>query len=105
VKDIVTVESYPTFVKLAGEIAREFLLNMSKVYQQVTENIFNIKPPIFEYEKFLDGRLLINYRSELKTVCCTARTYPELGSLFQRGTPGKGEKLRELMKISNALWR
>jgi len=58
------IESYPTFFKLAGKTAREFLLNMSKVHKQVTKNIHNARPPIFEYEELPDGRLLMHYRSE-----------------------------------------
>ncbi|MBW1808749.1 MAG: heme NO-binding domain-containing protein [Deltaproteobacteria bacterium] len=58
------VETYPTFFKLAGKTAREFLLNMDRVHKQVTKNIHNAKPPSFEYEEFPDGRLLMHYRSE-----------------------------------------
>ena len=58
------LESYPTFFKLAGKTAREFLLNLNKVHNQVTKNIRNARPPIFEYEELTDGRLLMHYRSD-----------------------------------------
>jgi predicted hydrocarbon binding protein len=57
------LESYPTFFKLAGKTSREFLLNMNKVHIQVTKNIRNARPPIFEFEELPDGRLLMHYRS------------------------------------------
>ncbi|MHC4397216.1 MAG: heme NO-binding domain-containing protein [Planctomycetota bacterium] len=59
-------ESYPTFFKLAGKTAREFLLNMDKVHKQATKNISNAAPPRFEYQELPDGRLLMHYRSERK---------------------------------------
>jgi len=65
-------ESYPTFFKLAGRAAREFLMNMDKVHKQVTKNVLNAKPPSFEYEELPDGRLLMHYRSERK-LCAVLR--------------------------------
>lgn len=65
-------ESYPTFFRLAGKTAREFLLNMDKVHKQVTKNILNAKPPRFEYEELPDGRLLIHYRSK-RRLCAVLR--------------------------------
>ena len=65
-------ESYPTFFKLAGKTAREFLLNMDKVHKHVTKNILNAKPPSFEYEELPDGRLLMHYRSE-RRLCAVLR--------------------------------
>jgi len=57
-------ESYPTFFKLAGKTAREFLLSMNKVHKYVTKSIVNAKPPNFKYEELPDGRLLMHYQSE-----------------------------------------
>ncbi len=68
----ISAEAYPTFFKLAGKTAREFLLNMDKVHQQVTKNILNAKPPSFEYEELPDGRLLMHYRSE-RRLCAVLR--------------------------------
>ena len=65
-------ESYPTFFKLAGKTAREFLLNMNKVHNQVTKNIRNARPPSFEYEELPDGRLLMHYRSD-RRLCAVMR--------------------------------
>jgi predicted hydrocarbon binding protein len=56
-------ETYPTFFKLAGKTAREFLLNLNKVHKQVTKNIRNARPPNFEFEELPDGRLLMHYQS------------------------------------------
>ena len=58
------VRSYPTFFKLAGKNAREFLLNMDRVHKQATKNIPNARPPSFDYEELPDGRLLMHYRSK-----------------------------------------
>ena len=58
------LESYPTFFKLAGKTSREFLLNMNKVHIEVTKNIRNARPPIFEFEELPDRRLLMHYRSD-----------------------------------------
>lgn len=66
------LESYPTFFKLAGKTAREFLLNMNAVHKQVTKNIRNARPPSFEYEELLDGRLLMHYRSD-RRLCAVMR--------------------------------
>ncbi|MBW1797863.1 MAG: heme NO-binding domain-containing protein [Deltaproteobacteria bacterium] len=66
------LESYPTFFKLAGKTPREFLLNMNKVHKQVTKNIRNARPPIFEYEELPDGRLLMHYRSD-RRLCTVMR--------------------------------
>lgn len=65
-------ESYPTFFKLAGKTAREFLLNLNKVHNQVTKNIRNARPPSFEYEELPDGRLLMHYRSD-RRLCAVMR--------------------------------
>ncbi len=56
--------SYPTFFKLAGSSAREFLLNMDRVHQQATRSVANAHPPSFQYEEMPDGRLLMHYKSE-----------------------------------------
>ncbi len=66
------IESYPTFFKLAGKTAREFLLNMNKVHKQVTKHIRNARPPIFEYEELPDGRMIMHYRSDRK-LCAVLR--------------------------------
>ena len=58
------VQSYPSYFKLAGKNAREFLLNMDKVHVQVTKNVINVSPPRFGYEQLEDGRLLMHYTSE-----------------------------------------
>jgi predicted hydrocarbon binding protein len=65
-------KSYPTFFKLAGKTAREFLLNLNKVHNQVTKNIRNARPPSFEYEELPDGRLLMHYRSD-RRLCAVMR--------------------------------
>lgn len=57
-------KSYPTFFKLAGKTAREFLLNLNTVHKKVTKSIPNTKPPRFKYEELPDGRLLMHYQSE-----------------------------------------
>ena len=59
-------ESYPSFFRLSGTTAREFLLNMNRVHNQVTRNIPNSAPPKFECEELPDGRLLMHYQSERK---------------------------------------
>lgn len=64
--------SYSTYFKLAGTSAREFLLNMNRVHDQVTNNILNAKPPRMEYGELPDGRMLIHYRSE-RRLCAVLR--------------------------------
>jgi len=56
--------SYPTYFKLAGKTAREFLLNMDAIHRYATNAIPNAKPPRFEYEETPGGRLLMHYHSE-----------------------------------------
>ena len=65
-------QTYPTFFKLAGKSAREFLLNMNKVHEQVTKSVNNAVPPNFEYEELPDGRLLMHYRSK-RRLCAVLR--------------------------------
>jgi hypothetical protein len=65
-------QSYPTYFKLAGNTAREFLLNLNKVHLQVTKNINHAQQPKFEYEELPDGRLLMHYQSERK-LCSVLR--------------------------------
>ncbi len=65
-------KAYPSFFKLAGKNAREFLLSMDKVHKEVTKNLSNAKLPGFEYEEPPDGRLLMRYWSERK-LCAVLR--------------------------------
>jgi predicted hydrocarbon binding protein len=81
------VKLYPTFFKLAGKTAREFLLNMDRVHRLVTKNIANAKPPRFEYEELPDSRLLVHYRSE-------RRLCPVLRGLIQGVGIYFGEELQ-----------
>ncbi len=64
--------TYPTFFKLAGTSAREFLLSMGKVHDQVTRSVPNARPPRFDYEELPNARLLIHYRSE-RRLCAVLR--------------------------------
>jgi len=57
-------KTYPTYFRLAGKTAREFLLSMDRIHKQVTKNISNAVPPHFECEELPDGRLLMHYQSE-----------------------------------------
>lgn len=66
------VESYPSYFRLAGKNPRDFLLNLNKVHQQVTKNVKNARPPVFEYEQLADGRLLMHYESA-RGLCAVLR--------------------------------
>ena len=55
--------NYPSYMALAGSSAREFLLNMGRIHEQVTRSVANAKPPSFRYEEPEDGRLLMHYES------------------------------------------
>ncbi|MCK4412518.1 MAG: heme NO-binding domain-containing protein [Candidatus Eisenbacteria sp.] len=57
-------DSYPTFYQLAGKTAREFLLNMNRVHEQVTRNAPSATPPVFTYEEVPDGTLCMHYHSQ-----------------------------------------
>ncbi|HEC77904.1 MAG TPA: heme NO-binding protein [candidate division WOR-3 bacterium] len=63
---------YPTYFKLAGSTAREFLLNMGKVHEQATRSITNAKPPHFDYEETSDGKLRMCYHSK-RNLCAVLR--------------------------------
>ncbi len=56
--------AYPTFFKLSGGSARNFLLNMDRVHKHVTKSISSAQPPGFEFEELPDGRLLMHYKSD-----------------------------------------
>jgi hypothetical protein len=57
-------ESYPTYFKLGGSSARDFLLNMDRVHKHATRSILGATPPRFEYEELPDGRLIMHYYSK-----------------------------------------
>lgn len=63
---------YPTFYKMAGTSAREFLLNMDRVHDLATKSISNAVPPKFRYEELPDGRLLMHYDSK-RNLCAAFR--------------------------------
>jgi predicted hydrocarbon binding protein len=65
-------EFYTPLFKLAGNTARELLLNMNEVHRQVLKNIPNSMPPHFECEELQDGRLLIHYTSK-RRLCAAMR--------------------------------
>lgn len=43
--------------------AREFILNMDKVHQMITQNMANAHPPRFDYEWDDDKTLVMTYKS------------------------------------------
>jgi predicted hydrocarbon binding protein len=55
--------SYPTLYQLAGRNARDFLLNMNRVHEQVTRNVPNASPPRFSFTELPDGALRMHYHS------------------------------------------
>ena len=57
-------EHYGIYYKIAGNNAREFLLNMKTVHERATNSIPNAKPPRFEYEELSDGAIKMHYFSE-----------------------------------------
>lgn len=75
---------YPTYFKLAGSSAREFLLNMDRVHEQVTRSIAKSVPPRFEYEELPDGRLLMHYRSQRRLCPVLRGLILGVGLLFEQ---------------------
>ena len=59
-------ENYPTYFALCGDSARNFLLNMDRVHDNVTRSMPGANPPRFDFDELPDGRILMHYRSERK---------------------------------------
>lgn len=54
---------YPTFLRLAGRSAREFLGNLDRIHRQVTRNLPTARPPRFTVEERPDGTMHVHYHS------------------------------------------
>lgn len=68
----VGVACYPTFFRLAGGTAREFLGNLDRIHRQITRNVPTARPPRFELEERPDGDLVIHYHSR-RRLCALAQ--------------------------------
>ncbi len=60
------LKTYSFYYELAGKNPREFLLNMEKLFQHVTNNIGNNNLLRFQYNELPEGKLSIHYNSERK---------------------------------------
>jgi len=77
-------EQYPTYFRLAGSSAKEFLLNMDRIHEHATKSISKSVPPRFEYEELQDGRLLMKYKSQRRLCAVLHGLILGVGILFDQ---------------------
>ena len=54
-------DAYPSFFAVAGKSARELLMNLDRVHQEVTKHVAGSAPPLIVCTETADGTLHIRY--------------------------------------------
>ena len=72
---------YLTYYNLVGTSSREFLLNLERMYRQLTHSM---GPPLFSYEEPPDGRLVIHYQSKGGRCAVVKGLIQGVGNLFNQ---------------------
>ncbi|MCL2066365.1 MAG: heme NO-binding domain-containing protein [Treponema sp.] len=73
--------------------AREFIMGMDSVHEEVTRNIANARPPRFDIEKLDETRIKVRYKSERKMIDFYVSLAKGIGKYFK--TPLEVKKLSE----------
>lgn len=75
-------KAYPTYYSLVGTSPKEFLLNLDRMYKQLTHSM---EPPLFSYDDHPDGRLTIHYQASRGGRCAVVKGLIQgVGSLFSQ---------------------